>query len=265
MSLIHNITQEGHPFQKRTLYVLARWLELPFLFISYRLLRGRWQWLGKRRWFMRLYGTLITRPIATLGDSARPIPYDALMRHIDAVNSEIAVGACRCRITNHACSHPLETDIVIRTGTGAWLRAFPRDYRIIDRDEAKRIVTLCHEAGMFHMLFHHCPSTGCAEYVICNCCRCGCTIHIINRDMGDKCFPLLKGDWHEYTDMKLCTNHGDCIAVCPQGARSMRDGRLAVEGCIGCGLCVAVCPERAVSMAEDKEHGLKGGMIFKTG
>lgn len=39
--------------------------------------------------------------------------------------SQVAVGPCRCRLATGGCEHPLQTDIVIMTGTPIWLELFP--------------------------------------------------------------------------------------------------------------------------------------------
>lgn len=248
MSLFHKITAEGQPIQRYTLYLLARRLELPFLRISYNLLRGKWKRLGSFPLVRKFYSAAVTRPIALYGDAARPVPYDQLVSHIESLDCSIAVGPCRCRISHEPCGHPLDTDIVVRTGTAAWLKAFPREYKVIDKKEALRIVTDCHNLGMFHMLFFHCPATGCAEYVICNCCRCGCVPYIINRDLGQHAFPLLDREWVAVTDSEKCTGRADCVAACPFNARSVENDKAVTRDCYGCGLCVSACPEKAISM-----------------
>ncbi|MFA6451678.1 MAG: 4Fe-4S binding protein [bacterium] len=248
MSLFHKIAAEGSPLQRYTLYMLARRLEIPFLKISFNLLRGRWKRIGNLGLTRALFAAAVTRPIARHGDAARPVPYEALIAHIDSIEGAIAVGPCRCRITHKSCGHPLETDIVIRTGAEAWLKAFPNEYRVIDKNEAKRIVGDCHALGMFHMIFFHCPTTGCAEYVICNCCLDGCVPYIINRELVQRNFPFLNAEWLAVTDMEKCSGRADCVSACPFGARSVVDGKAVTSGCFGCGLCVAACPEKAISM-----------------
>jgi len=255
MSFFHRITEEGHPFQRGTLYALARWLEIPFLKVSYNLLRGRWSRVGRLRAVRGAYAAAVTRPVGRWGDAPRAVPYGPLLEHIDALEGAIAVGPCRCRFTHRACGHPLDTDIVIRTGAPAWLKAFPKQYRPIDKAEAKAIVADCHKHGMFHMVFYHCPATGCAEYVICNCCVCGCVPYIINRELGQRNFPFFEGEWIAVTDAAKCTGRADCVAACPFGARSVEDGKAVVRGCFGCGLCAAACPENAISMEKSENHG----------
>src|SRR5450759_5405776 len=61
--------------------------------------------------------------------TGRPVPIAQLLEMIDSLEGPIVVGPCRCRMGHRACGHPLETDIVIRTGTQVWLDAFPYAYR----------------------------------------------------------------------------------------------------------------------------------------
>jgi len=250
----HEITREGHAFQRYTLYILARYLELPLLKISYLFLRGRFRTVGKNRFFRRML-SLLVRPVAVYGDTARPVAYDHLIEHIGKIEGSIAVGPCRCRLVNNPCSHPLETDIVIRTGEEAFRKAFPRDYRVIGREEAVEIITRCHELGMFHMVFFHCPSTGIAEYAICNCCECGCVPFILNRELGQKSFPFFRGESVAVADHEKCRGHGKCVDACPFDARSVLDGTGATHNCYGCGLCVYSCPENAISLRERRPPG----------
>lgn len=52
-------------------------------------------------------------------------------------------------------------------------------------------------------------------------------------------------------DMKKCVGCGGCVAVCPQKAVTLRDGKAAVDRtlCRGCGKCVDVCPVGANAMS----------------
>lgn len=57
-----------------------------------------------------------------------------------------------------------------------------------------------------------------------------------------------------YNGSKLCTSgclgYGDCVAVCPQNAISIKD-RIAVvdrSKCIGCGLCAKACPNGLIAI-----------------
>ncbi len=188
-------------------------------------------------------------PFGYAGDTARPVPIPQMLELIDGLDGPIAVGPCRCRTAHGACDHPLETDIVIRTGVDAWTRAFPHEYRLIDKEEAKGIVAACGELGMWPMVFVHCPVSERNEYVICNCCVCGCVPYMLNRELGQRCYPLLSGDYVAETDPTACCGHGACVDACPFGVRALVDGQAQlVEACFGCGVCVAACPEGAITM-----------------
>ena len=249
MSLIHALTGEQSRFRRWTLYLLARYLEMPLLAAGYGLLRGRFRRLGHAWPIRAAMAWGVAAPVGALGDTARPLPAPAVLRLIDALEGPIAVGPCRCRSAHHGCDHPLETDIVIRTGVAAWLRAFPHDYRPITKEEAKAIVDDCRQRGMWQMVFVHCPVNQENEYVICNCCTCGCVPYIINRELGQRAYPLLRGAYAAHTDPARCTGHGGCVDACPFGVRTLEGGKIHLaEPCFGCGMCVAACPEGAITM-----------------
>ncbi len=165
--------------------------------------------------------------------------------------SAIAVGPCRCRLATGACDHPLETDIVILTGTPLWLDLFGRDYRVISRDEALKIVRECYGLGLVPMLDRHMYFKGSANYfVICNCCACSC-LPIIG-------FKTFKYDGYHYipsiyvsvVNTGVCEGCGQCVEACAFDSRVVRAGTSRVIDCQGCGQCVRVCPNRANSMVK---------------
>jgi ferredoxin len=251
MSGLHALTGEHSRFRRWTLYLFARYLELPLLDWSYQLLRGRYRRVGQSRLARAALSWTAAAPFAYLGDAGRPMPAPKVLELLDGLEGPIAVGPCRCRGAHHGCNHPMETDIVIRTGVEAWSRAFPHDYRIIDKQEARQIVEACRLQGLWQMVFIHCPVNQQNEYVICNCCTCGCVPYILNRELGQRAHPLLKGKWASVTNPARCTGHGACLAACPFGARALQEGRAqVVNPCFGCGLCVDACPEGAITMQE---------------
>lgn len=247
--IAHLVISEQSRFRKYLLYIFARHIEVPLLRISYHLLRGKWRRVGRIKVLRALMSYCLARPFGYLGDTARPVPYGEVLDYIDRLNGPIAVGPCRCRIGHRACSHPLETDIVLRTGYAAWMKAFPSDYRTITKHEAKAIVKKCHDLDMMHMVFIHCPVNLYNEYVICNCCTCGCVPYIINRELGQGNYPLIDGYFMAVTDSAKCSGCGTCVEVCPFDARSLVNGKgRTAENCYGCGLCSYRCPEGAISM-----------------
>ena len=246
--LVHGITAEQSRFRRFTLYVFA-FIEVPLLKVCFHLLRGRFRWIGRIAWFRAVAGFLLARPFGYLGDTARPMPFDEVLAMFDRRTGPIAVGPCRCRMGHRSCPHPLETDIVMRTGYDAWMKAFPCQYRRISKEEAKAIVKQTHELGMFHMVFIYCPLNLYNEYVICNCCTCGCVPYIINRELSQRNYPLIDGYFMAITDSERCRACGKCIEVCPFSARRSVDGRSRTKGnCFGCGLCFYACPEKAISI-----------------
>lgn len=255
MSGIHILTGEQSRFRRWTLYIFARYIEMPLLYWGYRLLRGRYRRLGQNRLVQVILGWGVAVPFGYLGDTARPVPYPEILQMIDGLDGPIAVGPCRCRVAHRSCDHPIDTDIVIRTGVDAWIRAFPHEYRLISKEAAKRIIAECHRLGLWHMVFIHCPVTDENrqenEYVICNCCTCGCVPYILNRELGQRMYPLLHGEYVARVDAERCTGHGVCVATCPFDAWALVGGKAQISGtCFGCGRCAAVCPERAIEMVE---------------
>lgn len=263
MGLVHGAAGEVSRLRRWSLYLFARYLEMPLLAASYHLLRGRYRRLGQSR-AVRALGTALGAPFAYAGDTARALPAPQVLEMIETLSGQIAVGPCRCRAAHGACDHPLETDLVIHAGVEAWTHAFPDEYRVIDSAEAQRIVRACSELGMWQMVFVHCPigehghapgndgSSGLHlghEYVICNCCNCGCVPYILNRELGQRFYPLLQGAYVAHTEAGRCTGDGACVAACPFSARAVIDRHaILVNTCFGCGLCAAACPEGAITM-----------------
>jgi ferredoxin len=285
MSLVHVVTGEHSRLRRWSLYLFARYLEMPLMSWGYHLLRGRYRRLGSSRLVRALLSWGVAAPFGYAGDTARAMPAPQVLELIDELDGSLAVGPCRCRAAHGACDHPLETDLVIRTGVEAWTRAFPEEYRLISKEEAKEIVSHCRQLGMWQMVFVHCPvrahehegqaskargfpdyrsgpATGRGftgnrqahtpyenEYVICNCCTCGCVPYLLNRDLGQRVYPLLQGAHVAQTDLSRCTGRGDCVAACPFDARALVDGKAyLVAPCLGCGRCADVCPEGVIEM-----------------
>jgi ferredoxin len=108
--------------------------------------------------------------------------------------------------------------------------------------------------GMFHMVFICCPLNLYNEYVICNCCTCGCAPYIIKRELTQRNYPLIDGYFMAVTDPAKCKACGKCMEVCPFSARRIVDGKSKTAGnCFGCGLCSYGCPEGAISMRRLKD------------
>lgn len=245
----HIVSDEQSPVRIFGMRIFARFIEVPILHLSYLACVGRLSFLSRfflTRWLI-LYP--IAYPFGHYGDTGRPMPTGDLVRMVEELPGRIAVGPCRCRIGHKACSHPLDTDIAIRTGTDVWLDAFPYEYRVIEKAEAVRIIRDCADRGMFHMVFLHCLVGGAInEYVICNCCTDGCVPYILNRSLGQDIYPLVRGDFRAVVDPAACKGCGACVEVCPFSARVVTDGGARVLDCFGCGLCATSCDAGASAM-----------------
>jgi ferredoxin len=245
----HLVAGEHSPIRMFLMRMFARYIEVPVLHLSYLACVGPLKFLSRfflTRWLI-MYP--IAYPFGHYGDTGRPVPHDELVKMIDSLEGPIAVGPCRCRMGHKACSHPMDTDIVIKTGTQVWLDAFPFAYRTISKEDAIAIIDDCSAAGMFQMVFLHCLLGGAVnEYVICNCCTDGCVPYILNRTLGQGIYPLVKGDWRARVDASACERCGACVEVCPFSARTLEGATPGVLECYGCGLCAAGCEAGATTM-----------------
>jgi ferredoxin len=222
---------------------------------AYSGMRGRLRFLSDNTLARFLLKRLVLQPIGLRGDTAHPLPTADVLKLIDDQTSAIAVGPCRCRVAHGQCRHRLETDMVIRTGVEAFTKAWPHDYRELARDEAKRLIEVCADEGLWHMVFLHLPTAaGANEYVICNCCTDGCVPFMLNKVFGQDGFPLVRGEHVAHTLADRCRGCGDCLAVCPWEARTLVDGVVAVDSdkCFGCGLCARVCRNGGVSLVRER-------------
>jgi len=247
----HLVADERSPLRRWLLYFFARRVEMPLLFLAYHATVGDARFLARWSLTRRVFGRLLGYPIARWVDAGSPAPTAEVLRLIDLQAGAIAVGPCRCRKAHGRCGHRKETDIVIRTGTEAWTGAFPGEYRAIDRAEAARIVGECADAGLFHMVFVHCRlGEAMNEYVVCNCCRDGCSVYLANVHLGQERFPLIPGNFYAEVARERCAACAACVAACPWNARAVRDGIPSVDlpRCFGCGICARACASGATTM-----------------
>jgi NAD-dependent dihydropyrimidine dehydrogenase PreA subunit len=241
------IIQEESPLRLALLKAYAR-IEVQFIRFLYWLenrnfVQNRWvkfafYWCGGKLLGERLIvGTVKT--LDEMEEFIEGLPEDSL----------IAVGPCRCRLATRACDHPLETDIYILTGAPIWLDVFPKDYRVIDKEETLRIVRDSYEQGLVPMVDRHLYFKGNANYfVICNCCGCSCILILGYRFLKEQGLHFIPSTYVSVVDADRCEACGKCVEVCAFHERRIESGKARVIDCQGCGLCVKFCPNGANSL-----------------
>jgi ferredoxin len=234
----HVITSEDSFFRQRLLKRYARH-EVFLLSVFYRLLRSR---LIRSRVASEMLYRVLAYPMARWGIAGTPLSPRELEPFL-AGGSRTAVGPCRCRLAHSGCGHRLETDIVLRTGFGAWTEVFPEDFREITAGEALRIAKECHEEGMAQISYAHLDVRGRGSFfVLCNCCTDGCLPLLARKHYGSDRYPFHRGKERTYVETSACQACGTCVEMCPFEARSRGPDRRARVGvCYGCGLCVSHC------------------------
>mgnify|MGYP002624832299 CR=1 FL=1 len=69
----------------------------------------------------------------------------------------------------------------------------------------------------------------------------------------------------EYKDPTVCIGFGDCVAVCPQEAITIKHNVATVSKmCNGCGKCISSCPENIISLVPSQKKSQENeGKGFK--
>lgn len=240
--LAHITAGEESPTRLFILGLYARH-EVRLLSILYRLLSSR---AMRHRAVSELVYWTLAYPSAKWGIAGTPLSPVELEGFLKQ-GSRVAVGPCRCRLAHAGCSHPLETDIVIRTGFGVWTGLFPEDYREISVDEALSLCNDCHRKGLAQIAYAHLDTgSGGSYFVICNCCSDGCLPLLCRAHYGTDRYPFHRGLMRSYVHAAGCEGCGRCVEVCPFEERTVgEDGKARVGRCYGCGLCVTHCPSGA--------------------
>lgn len=224
------------------------WIEVRLLAFFYWLLRRPFM---SNRWINRFFYYAMAKFAGEHMVASQVMTREEMLEFIDGMPGEnrIAVGPCRCRLATHACDHPLETDIVIMTGTRIWLDLFPKDYRVISGEEAKEIVKECYELKLVPMLDRHMYFRGTTNYfVICNCCKCACLPIWAYRTYKGAGYHYIPSVYRSTVDPEKCQGCATCVEVCAFKERNLNGGKARVLDCQGCGLCVRFCPNQANSM-----------------
>jgi len=178
-----------------------------------------------------------------LDTSTRIHPYEEVARII-AEADELAVAHCACRVSVGRCDKPKEVCLIF--GPMARFLVGRRFARAIDRKEALRILRESERAGLVHTSNNSADRAG----LICNCCRCCCTI-LRGRTELHHPHAFSPSGFHAVLKDNTCNGCGICADErCPMEAITIGNdvARIDPEKCIGCGLCVTACPTEALSM-----------------
>jgi len=176
---------------------------------------------------------------------------------------EIAVGYCFCRQRQKVLGHPCATNAptlnCFTFGKSARHTVAQGFSRMVNKDEARRIMREAEEAGLVHKAFHPGSNVSRPETSICNCCKDCCDTLNLWRHGA---FPLINSTYYlSVIDESLCTGCGVCEERCPTDAIRLNNEGTAERdeaSCFGCGICARFCPEGAISLKE----GLRRVMVL---
>ncbi|MCL2678906.1 MAG: ferredoxin-like protein [Dehalococcoidia bacterium] len=122
------------------------------------------------KWFGNKWGGNMTSAYALTLEEAGAI--------VDAAHG-LALGPCTCRETFHNCDAPLSAELLLAIDH-EFAAKRGKEFREVNRDEAKKILQDCHERGLIHAVIK-CRGD---FYAICNCCRCCCVPLRLKNDYG---------------------------------------------------------------------------------
>jgi Na+-translocating ferredoxin:NAD+ oxidoreductase subunit B len=189
---------------------------------------------------------LRTIPIArALTPEQSIMPYEEAQRIIDQ-QEKIAVAPCICRrehqIMGKGCDKPLESCLIF--GAAASYYEENGLGRVIDHDEAHRILAKAEETGLVLQ-----PSNAQNVANICTCCGCCCQI-LKNLKRLPKPADCVATNYFAVVEADQCIGCETCLERCQMEAIQLQEGSAVInrDRCIGCGLCVPTCDAKAISL-----------------
>ncbi len=198
-------------------------------------------------------GFLYAIPIEQAIDAEQKIhPYENVREMMNKAKTFVTRD-CICRkeqkLLGNECGKPQGNCISFSTNENA----FEDDYhgRIVDREEAERIMKEAADAGMVHSTMNMDEET----YHFCNCCPCCCGV-LRGMRRFNKPGVLTRSNFYASINPDDCVQCGTCADErCPMEAISEGDDAYEVnrERCIGCGVCVPTCPSEAISLVRKPE------------
>jgi Pyruvate/2-oxoacid:ferredoxin oxidoreductase delta subunit len=182
----------------------------------------------------------------TVYGGIKVFPYEDAGRYIDEAEA-ISVSTCYCRhkqrLLGKGCEYP--HDVCLQFGSFARFvvqRGFGRE---ISKEEARRILERCREAGLIH------TSNNTRDHIdfICNCCSCCCGI-LYSVQSSTMPSMAASSNYLARVDEDRCVACGTCVERCQMGAMRLEGDTAEVdEGrCIGCGVCADGCPSEAMAL-----------------
>lgn len=158
-----------------------------------------------------------------------------------------AVRDCICRVqqklVGKGCERPVENCLVFAPVENVFQHS--EVDRSIPKDEALRILSEAHDAGLVHSTGNYRDG----NTYICNCCTCCCGVlravadHRVPSAVANSAFAATVLD-SECVGCGACTERCQCSALAIVGDLSHVD----IGRCVGCGVCVSTCPAEAIHL-----------------
>lgn len=154
-----------------TLRFYSRYREV---FLRYYIFQAGWTQIP-------IIGKLVRHTANFYGQNhgAYALTHEDAIKIIDASQS-VSLGPCACRSVFKNCDNPIETEIIVGTGTNVFTEERPEEYRLISKEEAKGILLLSRQRHLIPTIVRCRDSF----YAICNCCPCCCVPMRLKNNYG---------------------------------------------------------------------------------
>jgi len=159
---------------------------------------------------------------------------------------QIVVADCICRkqrtTVDRSCGKPLE--VCFMFGSMGQYYLDHQMGRVVDFEEAKRILLTAQEAGLVTQ-----PASAQNPAGMCNCCGDCCGV-LRSINLHPRPAEIVFSNHFAVIDEDLCNACETCLDRCQMDALALDDlvMRVNLDRCIGCGLCVMSCPEEAIAL-----------------